>query len=235
MKTLLTTLFLSVVLASAACGGEEPKDPSTTPSPTPTEGPLRLLPMEVGWSWTYRSTDPESGAESAKTRTIEALEDIGDRKAGIQAYRMRVENDDGYSLSWHEDLGPAMGVVRHREETFTAGGVLERDEYYDAFKYRVDETPAHVATGATWSETYTETRIEPGMPEVVEEEIRDWVVEAAQESVTVPAGTFDALRVRRTSPAGGTDKTYWFVPGIGKVKEVEVGGKTLELVTWTEP
>ena len=223
---------LALSIAAAGCGGEDPKG-SAEPTPTGTPEPsTRLHPLDVGFSWTYRVTDLESGAESTKTRTIEALEDIGDRKAGIEGYRMRVENANGYSLSWHEDLGENVGVVRHREKSFE-GNVLERDEYYDVHKLRVSEAPEHRTAGATWTETYTETHIEPGVPEESELETRNWTVEAEAEEVTVPAGTFQALRVRRASPLGGSDKVLWLVEGIGVVREIDaIEAEEIQLVTW---
>jgi hypothetical protein len=46
--------------------------------------------------------------------------------------------------------------------------------------------------------------------------------------VTVPAGTFTAIYLQKAS-GGGTTKTYWYVPGVGKVKED--GGQLEELVS----
>lgn len=236
--TLLALGAVGTLLALSGCGTEEPGGkPASSPVPTPTPDenePPRLFPLAIGATWTYRVIDLESGAESSKTRTIEAYEDVGDRKAGVAAYRMRVENANGHSLSWYEDLGVGIGVVRHREQSFD-GEVLKKDEFYDAHKLRADETAEHRVTGATWTETYVETKIEPGLPEETEEETRTWTVELDAETITVPAGTFDALRVRRTSPAGGTDKTYWFVDGVGAVKEVEPGKDSVELTTWSFP
>lgn len=63
-----------------------------------------------------------------------------------------------------------------------------------------------------------------------------WSVVAVDQSVTVPAGTFKALVVRRRANAGtGSDKTFWFVRGIGKVKETGVGEQTEELTSYTFP
>jgi hypothetical protein len=235
----MRSLLFAAIAASlvAGCGGKDPSDSDdVTPTPTPdVDDPQRLLPMAIGATWTFRVTDAETGAESMKTRTIEAKEDIGDRKAGIEGWRMKVENANGWSLSWHEDLGLDVGVVRHRETSYDLDGTLERDEFYEAHKLRVDETPAHRITGATWTEEYTQTKIKPGEPEVSSPEVRNWYVIAAEESVTVPAGTFTAIRVHRTSPGAETDKTYWFVEGIGTVKEIDAGAEELELVSWDVP
>lgn len=231
ISTILAPIALA--LALAGCGKEEPSnDVDPTPTETPEPEDARMHPLAIGFSWTYRVTDLETGIETTKTRVIEALEDIGDRKAGIEGYRMRVENANGYSLSWHEDLGEDVGVVRHREKSFE-GNVLERDEYYDAYKLRVSEKPEQLEQGATWTEVYTETKIKPGFPDETEEETRNWTVEAAAESVTVPAGTFEALRVRRASPLGGTDKVIWLVPGIGPVREIDsVEAEEIQLISW---
>lgn len=75
--------------------------------------------------------------------------------------------------------------------------------------------------------TFTMADAPPGLgPTTMHLRARDRRVEA-QESVSVPAGTFDALRVRSTlttetrSLVGVTvavDATDWFVPGVGVVK-----------------
>ena len=228
----------ALCLSLAACGSEDPGSDGggeVTPTPTPGVDPERLHPLALGASWTYRVIDAETGVETTKTRTVEAFEDVGDRKAGITAWRMRVENENGFSLSWQEDLGPEVGVVRHREQSFETDGTLEKDEFYEASKFRVDESPAHRVAGATWSETYVQTKVKPGEPEEASEETRNWYVVAPSESITVPAGTFTAIRLHRTSPGAETDKTYWFVEGIGPVKEIDAGAEELELVSWTIP
>jgi hypothetical protein len=46
--------------------------------------------------------------------------------------------------------------------------------------------------------------------------------------VTVPAGTFHALILQKAGSS--VAKTYWFVRGVGKVKET--GGQTEELVEY---
>ena len=49
--------------------------------------------------------------------------------------------------------------------------------------------------------------------------------------VTVPAGTFTAVYIQKVSATGGSAKTYWYVPGVGKVKEL--GGQLEELVSYS--
>jgi hypothetical protein len=42
---------------------------------------------------------------------------------------------------------------------------------------------------------------------------------AGLETVEVPAGTFRALKFRRLNEQQRVDSTYWFAPGVGKIKE----------------
>ena len=56
-----------------------------------------------------------------------------------------------------------------------------------------------------------------------------WTVDSVDEVVEVPAGKFHAIVLQKAG--GDTLKTYWFVPGIGKVKET--GGQTEALVSYS--
>jgi hypothetical protein len=79
----------------------------------------RLQPLVVGATWTYGITDPENPELGVFQRvtTIEALEDVGDRKAGVMAYRQRSVVTPAFrrvALHWSED--DCSSVVRHREK-----------------------------------------------------------------------------------------------------------------------
>jgi hypothetical protein len=51
----------------------------------------------------------------------------------------------------------------------------------------------------------------------------------------VPAGTFKAIRLHRTgTAAGASDKLYWFVRGVGKIKETG-GSRSEELQSYSIP
>ncbi len=48
--------------------------------------------------------------------------------------------------------------------------------------------------------------------------------------------TFETIQVRRTEVGGkGLDATYWFAPGVGKVKEHKTGVENEQLVCFTLP
>ena len=92
---------------------------------------------------------------------------------------------------------------------------------------------AHAALGATWTTSYTEVEIDlvGGTNTVSKDE--SWTVEAVDESVTVPAGTFTGARAaqdhvgRRRQDATGSRK------GVGKVKEE--GEQVENLTAYTLP
>jgi hypothetical protein len=90
-------------------------------------------------------------------------------------------------------------------------------ESYDPGRFHLDETPAHIAAGANWTENYTQTHHDfNGTPVTPKQAV--WTVQNVAEQVTVPAGTFTCLRIVRQD-TGDTPDYYWFARGVGKVKE----------------
>jgi hypothetical protein len=89
---------------------------------------------------------------------------------------------------------------------------------------RLDETAAHLVVGTTWTETIADTKTRSTGAVVSATVTVKWTVEAINETVTVPAGTFSCLRVHRVETASaidttGGDNVFWFARGVGKVKE----------------
>jgi hypothetical protein len=218
-KTHLLPLTASACLAAAALlSGCGPGNPAC-----PGDGTSRYLPLAVGAQWTYAVVEPGVPA-GTKTNTVEAQEVLTGSKAGVTALRVRTaKQGDGDHVSWQEIAGDR--VLRHREVTYSTAGTAQLEELYLPSRLRVDQAPAHASAGASWPESYTErtsslvTQTTP--VEVAKEET--WTVLAAAEVITVPAGTYTTLKVRKVSTAGGaagSDKTYWYARSVGKVKEV---------------
>lgn len=207
----------ALALVLCACG----------PGAMPGTG--RYLPMKVGNSWTYKITDSK-GVFANKKSTVEALEDVGGPKSGTTAFRVRTEDTQGATVGWQQDVGNT--VVRHREQSFDTANKQLDDTIYTASKLRLDETDAHVALMASFTTMHSEktTDLQTMLTTTVDK-TETWVVEAVDESVTVPAGTFKAMRVHRT---GTSDKLFWFSRGVGKIKETG-GGRTEELQSYTIP
>ena len=217
------------VLGMAACGDDAPTD-SDAPVVECT-APLseRYLPLVVGASWTYDTSEMGSPVVP-KTTTFEAFEDVGDLKTGVTAFRQRTEKVVGHALSWHHD--DCTGVTRHREQTFDDAGTLVTDQFYVPGKLRVDEAPAHLTLGATWTTAYTEVEVDPILGTHTVSKDETWTVQAVDEMVTTPAGTFSCLKVHKTT-SGAAAKTYWFAKGVGKVQET---GEQMETLTaFTRP
>lgn len=217
------------VLVLGACGDDAPTDSDAPVVECTTPLAERYLPLVVGASWTYDTSDMGSPVVP-KTTTFEAYELVGDRKPDVMAFRQRTEKVAGHAISWHSD--DCIAVTRHREQTFDGAGTLVTDQFYIPGKLRVDERPEHVTLGASWSTAYTEVEVDPINGTTTRSKDETWVVEGVDESVTVPAGTFSALRVRKTT-SGNADKTYWFVKGVGKVKEM--GEQVEDLTAYTIP
>lgn len=197
----------------------------------PASGP-RYLPLALGASWTYHVFDLSTAEEGDKTSTVEALEDVGGRKAGVCAYRVRTEKINGVTVTWQQDTGQA--VARHHEESYDLSEALRDEEWYEPYKVRLDEAPARVVLGAEFPEEYEETHVDASGNEIVDTRSIDWTVEAVDDEITVPAGTFPCLRIRHTGTVPGqSDKLFWFAVGVGKVKEQ--GGQLEELTAYSLP
>lgn len=212
-----------------ACGddGPAPGGPDAGDGRCDVPTTMRLLPLVVGATWTYSISEPDVPARE-KTATIEALEDTGGRKAGTIAYRQRTEKLDGVTISWNEDR--CTSVVRHRERNYDLADVEQSDQYYTPSKLRVDETRA---TGAQWTTSYTELEVNPATQmTVVITKDEAWSLVSANETVTVPAGTFTTVHFHKLT-SGSAEKDYWWAAGVGKVKET--GEQTEELTAYTIP
>jgi hypothetical protein len=213
-----------MVVFGAACGGDGASGDNA--GVQKTAGPF--LPWKEGNSWTYRVTD--SGEVTTKVVTIEALEMVGGTgpHAADMAYRVVTKKGQAdQTLSWQALDGDR--VLRYREQSFSEKtGLLKQEEHWDPYKLHFDGSAAHTSENGSWLESYDETKLQEGKPDETASQRDRWLVDSPSEVVTVPAGTFRAVVVQKAG--GGDIKTYWYVRGIGKVKET--GGQTEELVSY---
>jgi len=211
-------LFVSLSIAVIGCGSNASDGPDADPGDCPTTG--RYLPLSEGASWSYRVVTSSIGS---KTQTVGALEDVGGMHAGTMAYKLTTtKSSGGTTTSWQQDTGT--GVTRLAEHDNSGANTTE--EEYVPPRNRIDESEAHVALDATWTDSYTEYVSENGGPVTTTAKTETWTVVAVDEFITVPAGTFCTLHLHRTSTAGGnpgSDKAYWFARGVGKIQEVSAG------------
>ncbi|WP_434382510.1 hypothetical protein [Melittangium boletus] len=185
-----------------------------------------LLPWAEGHRWTYRVT--ESGTVSEKELSVGALEAVGGTGplSAEKAHRVTSRKSNGeVTLSWQAVSSERL--LRYREQSFDAGATSAKsEEWWSPAKLHVDMAPEHLVKGTTWVETYAETKQKAGKSPTTETTRDLWTVVSEAESVTVPAGTFTAVVLRKTG--NSKTKTYWFVRGVGKVKES--GEETEELL-----
>ena len=218
------------MLATCACGSLDPHaadnaDAGGTPKSV-------LLPLAAGNRWTYRVTNGDD--METKNQVVGELEPVGGSgpNASVMAFRMtttRGVNGTNETVSWQAVVGAR--VVRYREQAFNAtSGMLDIEEHWDPYKLRVDQAEEFTGDGASFLESYDETKLVPGTESTTATRGDRWTVLAASESVTVPAGTFDAIKLMRVSSSQGAVKTYWFVENVGKVKEE--GGQLEELESY---
>jgi hypothetical protein len=207
-----------------ACNDETPDDGDG--GAEQTTGPY--IPWKKGNSWTYRVTN--NGEVSTKVVTIEAEEKVGGTGPHAEDTAFRVVTKKGpldQTISWQALDGER--VLRYREQSFHAGtGELELEEHWAPYKLHFDGSDEHTAESATWLESYDETKLPVDKAEETKAERDRWIVDSPSEEVTVPAGTFKAVVVQKAG--GGDIKTYWYVRGVGKVKET--GGQTEELMEY---
>ena len=193
----------------------------------PTSGPYE--PLAVGVTWTYHVND--NGVTYDKTSTVQDTEDAGGPDAGITVFHLVDTFPADKQDTWYQVDGQV--VKRLHDDDLDSAGNVKTDDWYAPFRLRVDETPEHTVAGATWSLTLTDTHTSLMKAPTTSTKTDNWRVEGLDEEVTVPYGTFASLHVSRTDPSDGSIKSFWFVRGVGKVKETNNTGHLEELATRT--
>ena len=112
---------------------------------------------------------------------------------------------------------------------------MTSEDWYTPYDLRVDESPDHLMAGAAWTLSYMDMHTSASKPSSDKTITENWTTDAANETVTVPAGTFSAVKITRTNTADGTTKSQWFVPGVGKIRESNTTGHLEELMSYMIP
>jgi hypothetical protein len=206
--------------APCANGGEALR--AVVPGAPPA---MRWLPLVVGATWTYRVHDVYE--TTTETVTVVAPDTSAGADPGAAGYRVVRQKAYGAQLvSWWEDRGDQ--VVRHRELAIDGAGSSYGDETFVPGRPMVDESAKHTTRAATWKEKFSDVILDSG-DTYSDCKSDQFEVQAVDETITVPAGTFACLRVRRTD----TGATTWFARGVGEVKRT--GNTTSELVSFQIP
>jgi hypothetical protein len=235
LKTKIWGGALAAAVLAAGCGGGAGDSLVTTGTGGTGgggQGTGDYQPLVVGATWTYHIDD--KGVKYDKNVSVEALEDLGGPKAGSMAYRNHETIPSQSQLTWYQKVGDQ--IVRPHEQTFDAGGtVMKSEDWYDPYRLRVDQSAEHLVAGASWDWSYTDTKTSRTKGTSSTQVTEGWKVDAVGESVTVSAGTFAALRLTHVDPTDSSTKTYWFVRGVGKVREQTSGGHVEELASYQIP
>lgn len=228
MKATALILALALVACSGG-GGDDGDDIAQCDQADAPDLSDRYYPWKVGTVWTYLLTDPSNGNTEVNDTTVEAWEGVAHGHPTTCAFRVTGEKLFGNTISWNSyegDIG-----VRYAQEDYDSANNLVSEQHQDPYRLKIDETPTHMTMGATYSEDFDETTNDPA-GSVTRAKTEDWEVISTSESVTVPAGTYDALHLRRVNPTNGKQKDFWFVQGVGKVKEVG-GEQNQDLMAYT--
>jgi len=224
----LVPLAALALMAGLACDGPAlPGTPPPTPAPdgggdpVPSQPERSLYPITQGSTWTYRITEQGLAPYEKVLEVLGAQALPGSPGASailVRSIQPHLQ-EDAYLVE-HDGF-----VMRVREEDRKQGNLARTTTWLPAtIKSLADSREAG------WSGSFTtqETIRFPAGDEEQKERVYVWRV-LATESVTVPAGTFEAVKVERVRPDKPDSlRTYWLVPGIGKVKET--GERLEELV-----
>lgn len=179
-------VVLGVLTATSACGSHEGGAPALAPAPLPTQGlHVDSAPeWRPGDRWVYEWT---SGSDRG-TKTVEVTE-IRELK-GVQYYIVRLGDIDHF---YTRELHWAAAV---RDSTVEARMIPP----HAWFVWPLEVGRRWVHRG-TWEDRGT-TR-----------PTNDSFAVVAAETVEVPAGAFQALKVARESSIQGLDE-YWYAPAV---------------------
>jgi hypothetical protein len=194
---------------------------------TSPEQSTNLWPLTRGSTWTYRITDPSQGVSDKR---VEVLGEQPVPDTSMKAIAVLSTQPDKQELSWQLELDGT--VVRLREED-RAGGRTEQVTTWNPATLKALSR----AQPQGWSYTSNVrefTHVAADNSDDDKNKSYVWTVTAVNQTVTTPAGTFtNALRVERKrgdKVKPESDRVYWLVPGVGKVKED--GERLEELVSY---
>jgi hypothetical protein len=207
---------LAVVLAVAlsACGGGGGGGDGTPPPPPPPPPPgTSLAPLSAGSRWLYKVTDPVKGSFD---KFVEVVGPEAAPGSGASAVRVRDVEPTQEEWGW---LAESNGLVVRLYEEDRRSGVVTRATTFDPGALKWLSAPQAVG----WTQHYAfteEERPTGGVPRTIAKTY-EWKVTGARVPVTVPAGTFECLEVtrQRIDQPDEPVRTYWFAPGVGKVRE----------------
>ncbi len=209
-KLAKTTGFSACTLLSA-CGGLELIDGECTPGQSNS-----YLPLNVGNSWNYGTiAADQSGFSTTKAQSIIAIDNHPED--GLPILVQETIKDSGKTINWLREDDDKL--VRLQQQDYDRTGQLERTTVYDPPRLRFDQSPDRLSAGASWTINYTEIETDSITNIQAQRNISEsWVVLSIDEPCPNQFAQFQCLHLVRTEN-GKPAKDYWYVRGIGKVRE----------------
>jgi hypothetical protein len=229
-----TASIIFLVVSLTACGkGPEPTAPPVTPGvlviPTAQPGDPcanEYIPVKNNTTYNYSSTGSPSGSYSF-TRTITNV------RADGFTVNTKYKNQD-FPQEW--SCKPE-GFVPTQLGATDATSILAFEKFTNLTAANITGfvMPPTVTTGAEWNyalDIQGTEKVQEGIPATMTGRVTINYVAGNKESVTVPAGTFDAIAIEVNTVIDfnvvsgsntiklSLDSTYtvWYAPGVGWVK-----------------
>jgi hypothetical protein len=198
-----------------------------------------MFPLAVGNTWTYQVKG--SDGTFTKTQRVDPMERVGGAgpHKDKMAYKLTTTKGDGptadKTVSWQAWDGTKL--VRYREVTYAIGTDRVSGEFHwNPPRLRYDSSK----TGK-WTEMFDEFELDltrtPATPKACSPtcaKMEGWTL-LATATVPVTIGgkatpIQNCAKVQKVGNSMESEKTYWFCPGIGKVREVGKPGSSQEEV-----
>ena len=216
-KALITLLVASALWLGLVQGCSSLRKGTMSPSSS-GGGSYRskdYFPIEVGNSWKYRSTTADGKQSEFSIKVLSEAKESGSTLYLVETVSTFQPIHDWYSK-------PNGWVLMQKQEYVKTGNKAE----YQPTKQFLKNP---LASGDSW---HWKGKGMMGL------EIDESNQVAGPETVTVPAGKFEAMKVMTNVVQGGArvTKTYWYAPGVGLVKSMTDTGSvksTTELLEYT--
>jgi hypothetical protein len=216
-KAVITLLFTLALCLALVLGCSSLRKGTLSPSSAGGESSRSkdYFPLRAGDTWKYRSTTADGKQSEFSIKVLNEEKENGNTLYLVETVSTFQPIHDWYSK-------PSGWVLMHRQEYVKTGNKAE----YQPTKQFLKNP---LATGDSWHWKGK------GMMGV---EIDESNQASGPETVSVPAGKFDAMKVTTNVVQGGAPvtKTYWYAPGVGLVKSMTDTGSvksTTELLEYS--
>ncbi|MFC1610864.1 hypothetical protein ACFL6C_07890, partial [Myxococcota bacterium] len=173
-----------------------------------------FLPVATGNQWVFEQITKADGLlDGVVTKEVTETEIYQGQNSFV-----RVTNQTNSPVTKRSNwLIKGEKILRLEQQSLNTSGTLIHARGYDPGFLRFSH--ALTEAGVTLKEEHVRSEYDAtGALESQTGKTYTWTVEAVDEEVTVPAGTFTCVRVTRIDSDVG-EKTYWYARNVGKVKE----------------